>query len=51
MNGTHSSCVFIEPNGPDAVQLLQVDVALPPEADAVEDQRRVDVNLERWSML
>ena len=39
--------IFVESDGPDPVELLQVDVALPPQADPVQDQGRVDVNLKQ----
>ncbi len=42
---THSGRVVVEPEPSDAVQLLQVDVALPPHAQAVHDQRGLQVDL------
>jgi hypothetical protein len=44
-NVLNARCVLVEPEAPDAVQLLEVDESLPADADAVHDHGGVQVNL------
>lgn len=43
---TYSGRVVVKSEPSDAVELLQVDVAFPPKTKAVDDDGRVQINLE-----